>query len=547
MNNKELARLLLGDIKTVPEDIYKLYPKRILKEGAKVTRIAPSPTGFMHLGNLFGAICDEFLARQSDGIFYLRIEDTDEKRSVDGGVDAILSAFSSFGLVFDEGVTPLGEIGNYGPYYQSRRKDIYKTFVYSLIENGLAYPCFLTEDELFNMRQEQEANKENFGYYGKYALSRKLSLEQIKENLKANKPFVIRFKSSGSIENKFKFTDLCRGTLELTENNQDIVILKVGGLPTYHFAHVIDDYLMGTTHVVRGEEWLATLPIHLQLFRVLGWAPPKYIHTAQLMKIDEETGNKRKLSKRLDPELALDFYFNAGFPIGAVKEYLLTLLNSNFEEWRNANKLADIKTFPFSPKKMGTSGALFDMNKLRDISRNYIASLSLDEIFDMYTDFTLKTDKEFYDIIIKDTEYLKEILKLALGKPHKELVTLKDIKPFFNFFFDETFIKAYEFPANAAEYKNILTDYIEIFDINMDNEAWFNQLKPLAIKYGYAPETKLYKQNPNDFKGHIGDISTVIRISVTGRANSPDLYQVLKILGKEKIISRFKHSIMEAN
>lgn len=547
MNNKDLATLLLGDIKTVPEDIYKLYPKRTLKEGAKVTRIAPSPTGFMHLGNLFGAICDEFLAQQSGGIFYLRIEDTDKKRSVDGGVDAILDAFSSFGLTFNEGVTKDGEIGAYGPYYQSRRKDIYKTFVYSLIENSLAYPCFLTEDELFNMRQEQEQNKENFGYYGKYALSRNLSTDEITSNLNANKPFVIRFKSSGSIENKFKFTDLCRGTLELTENNQDIVILKADGLPTYHFAHVVDDYLMGTTHVVRGEEWLATLPVHLQLFRALGWAPPKYIHTAQLMKIDDETGNKRKLSKRLDPELALDFYYDAGFPIGAVTEYLLTLLNSNFEEWRNANKLADIKTFPFSPKKMGVSGALFDMNKLSDISRNYISRLSLDELFNIYTNFISKTDKDFYDIIIKDKAYLKEILNLALGKPHKELITLKDIKPFFNFFFDETFIPNYKTENDVSHIKDILTDYIDIFDINMDNETWFNSSKPLATKYGYAPETKLYKQNPADFKGHIGDISMFIRIAITGRTNSPDLYQVIKILGKDKVIARLKRFIMEAN
>lgn len=547
MNYKELATLLLGDIQTTREDIYKLYPKRILKEGAKVTRIAPSPTGFMHLGNLFGAICDEFLARGSDGIFYLRIEDTDNKRYVDGGVDAILDAFSAFGLEFDEGVTRDGETGNYGPYYQSQRKHIYQTFVYSLIESGLAYPCFMTECELASMREEQEKNKENFGYYGKYATSRNLSLEQISENLKANKPFVIRFKSSGSIENKFKFTDLCRGTLELTENNQDIVILKADGLPTYHFAHVIDDYLMGTTHVVRGEEWLATLPMHLQLFRALELTPPKYIHTAQLMKLDETTGNKRKLSKRLDPELALDFYYNAGFPIGAVTEYLLTLLNSNFEEWKSANKLADIKTFPFSPKKMGTSGALFDMNKLCDISRNYIARLSLNELLDIYTDFTHKTDNHFYDIIIKDKTYLSEILNLALGKPHKELITLKDIKPFFDFFFDETFAPSYKLPENTPDFKDILKDYIEIFDINMDNESWFNTLGPLATKYGYAPETKLYKQNPNDFKGHIGDISMLIRIAVTGRTNSPDLYSVLKILGKDKVISRLNRFIMEAN
>lgn len=547
MNYKELAPLLLGDIKMSKEKIYALYPKRILKEGAKVTRIAPSPTGFMHLGNLFGAICDEFLAQQSSGVFYLRIEDTDRKRSIDGGVDAILDAFSAFGLKFDEGVTKDGETGDYGPYYQSLRMDIYKTFVYSLIEEGLAYPCFMTEEQLTHMREEQEKNKENFGYYGKYAISRELSLDEICENLKAKKPFVIRFKSSGSIENKFKFTDLCRGTLELTENNQDIVILKADGLPTYHFAHVIDDYLMGTTHVVRGEEWLATLPVHLQLFRALGFTPPKYIHTAQLMKIDEITGNKRKLSKRLDPELALDFYYEAGFPIGAVKEYLLTLLNSNFEEWRNANKLADIKTFPFSPKKMGTSGALFDMNKLRDISRNYISRLSLDELFNIYTNFVRSCDKDFYDIIIKDKTYLKQILNLALGKPHKEIISLKDIKPFFNFFFDETFVPHYEFSENTSEVKEILKDYIEIFDINMDNETWFNALKPLATKYGYAPETRLYKQSPNDFKGHIGDISMLIRIAVTGRTNSPDLYQVLKILGKEKVISRLNRCIMEIN
>lgn len=361
MDYNRLAELLFPHINTTPEEIEARYPKRSLPEGAKVTRMGPSPTGFMHLGNLYGALVDERLAHQSGGVFYLRIEDTDKKREVEGGVQTIIEAFSSFGLPFDEGATLDGDNGAYGPYRQSQRAEIYQTFVKSLVQRGMAYPCFCTEEELAAAHAQQEANKENFGYYGKYAVWRDRPMEDIEAELQKGTPYVVRFRSEGSIENKIRHEDLVKGKMEVTENDQDVVILKSDGIPTYHFAHVVDDHLMGTTVVVRGEEWLATLPVHLQLFRAMGWKAPKYAHTAQLMKIDPETGGKRKLSKRKDPELALTFYAQEGYPVPAVLEYLMTLLNSNFEEWRRANQDAPMNDFPFSTKKMSGSGALFDI------------------------------------------------------------------------------------------------------------------------------------------------------------------------------------------
>ncbi len=541
LDYKYLANLLFKDTKT-NEYYENLYPERKLKEGAKVTRMAPSPTGFMHLGNLFGAITDERLAHQSDGVFYLRIEDTDNKRAVEDGVKTIIEVFDKFGLKFDEGVTLNGDIGEYGPYTQSQRGEIYKTFAKSLVEQGLAYPCFCTEEELNNMRSEQEANKENFGYYGKYAKHRDMSIEEIEKKLNNNIPYVIRFKSMGSSEKKFKFTDLIKGDIEITENDQDIVLLKSDGIPTYHFAHVIDDHLMRTNIVVRGEEWLSTLPIHLQLFDTLGFKRPKYAHTAQLMKMEGES--KRKLSKRKDPELALDFYHSQGYPIDSVIEYLMTLLNSNFEEWRIANPKEDINKFKFTTKKMSISGSLFDIDKLNDVSKNTIATMDAETVYNLVIDWAKDYDNKLYELLSKDKNYAIKIFNIGRGgkKPRKDIAMWSEVKEFIAFFYDELFNPNYEFPDNISKEDTItiLKKYENIYNENDDMNTWFEKICLLSKEIGFAESTKEYKKNPENFKGHPGDVTMIIRVAITGKQNSPDTYDVMKILGEERIIQRLK-------
>lgn len=545
MDCKKLAELLFPQITKTPEDIIALYPKRELPEGAKVTRMGPSPTGFMHLGNLYGALVDERLAHQSGGIFYLRIEDTDKKREVEGGVDTIIDSFASFGLKFDEGVMKDSEKGNYGPYRQSNRGEIYATFVKDLVQNGMAYPCFCTEEELKTAHESQEENKENFGYYGKYAVWRDRTLEDIEQKLNVGASYVIRFKSNGSIENKIRHEDLIKGKMEITENDQDIVILKSDGIPTYHFAHVIDDYLMGTTVVVRGEEWLATLPIHLQLFRALGFKPPKYAHTAQLMKMDG--GSKRKLSKRLDPELALSFYYKAGYPIPSVMEYLMTLLNSNYEEWHRANPDKDLNDFPFSVKKMSGSGALFDIEKLKDVSKNVISVMSADQVYKLVSEWSVENDPDFSRLFTADEEFTKAILNIGRGgkKPRKDIALWTDVKPYMDFMFDELFTPDYTMPDSVTkeDAKGIIGDFIQMFNENDTPDEFFEKMKQLAEKYGFAPETKLFKQNPEQYKGPVGDISMVIRVAVAGRQNAPDLQSVMQILGKDRVINRLSYAV----
>lgn len=539
MDTLALSELLLpGDYPT-PEEIEANYPPRMLPEGAKVTRMAPSPTGFMHLGNLFSAVTDERLAHQSGGIFYLRIEDTDQKREVPGGVQIILDVFQRFGLNFDEGATLEGDNGAYGPYRQRQRAQIYQSFVKELLKKGMAYPCFCTEEELTAMHEQQEAEKENFGYYGKWAVSRNLSFAEIEANLKADKPFVIRLRSEGDPAHKFKFTDLVKGALELPENDQDVVILKSDGIPTYHFAHVVDDHLMRTTHVVRGEEWLATLPIHLQLFRAMGWKAPKYVHTAQLMKMDG--GSKRKLSKRKDPELALDFYAQEGYPVPSVLEYLLTLLNSNFEEWRMQNPMADRNAFPFTTKKMSVSGSLFDIDKLRDVSKNTVAVMDAETVYGYVSEWAQRYDPEFYTLLSAKPAYAKAILSIGRGgaKPRKDIAVWGEIKDYMNFFYDELCPKEYPFPPLPKEdIKAVLEQYPLLYDPADDPSAWFEKIKVLASKLGYASETKAYKKNPDQYKGHVGDISMILRVAVTMRQNSPDLCSVMSILGRETVSKR---------
>ena len=516
------------------------YPPRSLPEGAKVTRMAPSPTGFMHLGNLFGAIADERLAHQSGGVFYLRIEDTDQKREVPGAVETILKVFSDYELPFDEGATADGDNGAYGPYRQRQREGIYRAYAKRLVRQGKAYPCFCTEEELAAIREKQAAEKANFGYYGSWAVHRDTPLSEVESRVAAGEPFVLRFRSEGDPGRRTKFTDLVRGTMELPENDQDVVLLKSDGIPTYHFAHVVDDHLMGTTHVVRGEEWLATLPIHIQLFGAMGWRMPKYVHTAQLMKL--ENGNKRKLSKRKDPELALDFYQRQGYCVAAVKEYLRTLLNSNFEDWRLANPDAPLDKFPFNTNKMGVSGALFDIEKLGDVSKNVISRMSAAEVADRLTAWAREYDPGFCALLERDPAYTEAILSIGRGgkKPRKDIAVWSGAKEYLSFFFDELFACDGAYPENvsAADAKRILDEYAAIYDPADDSGVWFDRIKALAERLGYAANMKDYKQNPSAYPGSVADVSMVLRVAVTGRQNSPDMYEIMRLLGRERVLRR---------
>lgn len=547
MDYKKLADMLFPNItKSISDYEEIIFPKRNLKEGAKVTRLAPSPTGFIHLGNLYGAFVDERLAHQSEGVFMLRIEDTDEKRKVEGAVETIISSLEYFGVKFDEGAFVDGEIGNYGPYYQSNRKEIYQSVAKHLVEIGRAYPCFCTEEELEELRNKQESAKVNTGYYGEWARDRNLSLEEIQSHLDNNDSFVLRFKSEGKEENTNEVEDSIRGKLVIHENFQDIVILKTNGIPTYHFAHVVDDHLMRVTHVVRGEEWLSTLPIHIEIFNTLNWNPPLYCHTAHMMKMDN--GNKRKLSKRKDPELGLGYYMDLGYHPAAVREYLLTILNSNFEEWRIENPDSSTDDFKFTLEKMSTSGALFDLDKLNNISKDVLVKIPVEEIYD----FLLQWSKNHKKEVTKLLEVNKEsILKLfAIGrdgkKPRKDLIYCEQIFEFISYYFDEYFEIVDKYPENIdeEEAKKLLKAYLNTFDYNDDQSQWFDKIREISIENGYAAKPKDYKKNPELYKGHVGDVSVVIRIAVVGRESSPDVWEIQQILGEDKVRERLKKAIM---
>lgn len=545
MDYNALAELLFPELDGTVAELEEKYPPRSLPEGAKVTRMAPSPTGFMHLGNLYGAIADERLAHQSEGVFFLRIEDTDQKREVAGGVEKILSVFSDYELPFDEGAVLEGDKGSYGPYRQRQRENIYKICVKQLVGQGKAYPCFMTEQELADMREEQAAQKLNFGCYGRYAKYRDTEMEEIKQLMEEGKPYVVRYRSEGSPENRIKVTDVVRGTLELPENDQDVVILKNDGIPTYHFAHVVDDHFMRTTHVVRGEEWLATLPMHVQLFGAMGWRVPKYLHTAHLMKQDGDS--KRKLSKRKDPELALDYYKEQGYTVAALKEYLMSLLNSNFEEWRMANPDKPMNDFPFSFKKMGISGALFDINKLDDISKTILSKMDAAEVCASVMAWAEQFDPELHQLLAKDTAYAERIFSIGRGgaKPRKDLTYWSEAKAYISFFYDALFAPAYELPVNVNPElgKTILQNYKALYCPEDEAGQWFDKLKALAEGIGFASNMKEYKKNPEAFGGNVGDVSMVLRVAITGRQQSPDLYEVMAILGPEKVRQRLDQAI----
>ncbi len=540
MSLESLAQLIFPDEDKGTEYYESLYPPRSLPEGAKVTRIAPSPTGFMHLGNLYGALTDERLAHQSGGVFMLRIEDTDSKREVENGVEMIIAALGSFGLVFDEGMTADGEKGSYGPYRQSNRAHIYHAFAKKLLLEGKAYPCFCTEEELAAMHEKQEAEKANFGYYGKWAKYRSLPTDEAEALIRAGKPFVLRFRSEGSEDRYLHLDDMIRGRIDVPENCQDFVLLKSDGIPTYHFAHVVDDHLMRVTHVVRGEEWLATWPIHIQLFASLGWKSPKYCHTAHLMKA--EGNGKRKLSKRKDPELALSFYRENGYPVESVREYLMTLLNSNFEEWRLANPSAALEDFKFTVSKMGSSGALFDLDKLRDVSRNVVASMTAQQVYDRVLDWAKEYDPSFAELLEGDERYALRILSIGRGgkKPRKDIALWSDVKPYMSMFYPSLFVRREGLPDgfDRSDIKKALELFCDTYDENDTQEQWFARIKEIAASLGYAPETKLYKQSPDSYRGHVGDISMFIRVALTGSTNSPDMYEIMQILGRGESLSR---------
>ena len=546
MDYKKLADLLFPNItKTIEYYENEVYPKRNLPAGAKVTRLAPSPTGFIHLGNLYGAFVDERLAHQSGGIFMLRIEDTDEKRKVEGAVETIISSLEYFGLKFDEGAGIDGERGDYGPYFQSRRAEIYQCFAKHLIEMGRAYPCFCTEEELEELRNSQIKENVTTVYYGKWARDRNLSLEEVEKRLNNKEEFVIRFRSEGTEEGIIEIDDAIRGKLTIHENYQDIVILKTNGIPTYHFAHVIDDHLMRVTHVVRGEEWLSTLPVHYEMFKAFGWETPVYCHTAHLMKMDE--GVKRKLSKRKDPELGLGYYRELGYHPRAVREYLLTIINSNFEEWRMANPDSPIDDFELTLEKMSTSGALFDLDKLNNISKDVLLKIPAEEIFEFLLTWANEYKKEATNLLSSNKD---DVIKLlAVGReglnPRKDLMYCQQIFDFISYYFDEYFKIEDEYPQNIdkEEAKKLLSAYLNTYDHTDDQNQWFEKIRTMASENGYAAKPKDYKKNPDMYKGHVGDVSTLIRIAIIGRASSPDMWELQQIMGEEKVRRRIEKAI----
>ena len=545
MDYKDLANLIFPNAKDISYYEEK-YPERNLKEGAIVTRYAPSPTGFMHIGGLYQALIAKKLANQTDGVFFLRIEDTDQKREVENAVSGIVNSLKEFAIEPDEGMIAEGESkGNYGPYKQSERKEIYQAYAKYLIEQGKAYPCFCTPEEGEEIRAKQETAKIRPGYYGVWAKCRNVTVEEAMQRIKNGESYIIRFKSSGREDRKIKHKDVIKGNVEFPENDQDIVIIKADGLPTYHFAHAIDDHIMRTTHVIRGDEWLSSVPLHLQLFHELGFRPPKYAHIAPIMKNDN--GNKRKLSKRKDPEAAVEYYEKEGIPEEAVKEYLLNIANSNFENWRRANKDKSIDEFELQLNKMSVSGALFDMVKLLDVGKTVISKFTAEKVYKEALAWANKYD-ETLSKMLADKEYSLKVLGIERGnkKPRKDIAKWSDVKENIEYMYDENFYAKtpeyqYQVISEKEDIEKILNLYIEkYYDDNDDKDTWFDKIKELAGEMEYAKEVKDFKENPSMYKAHVGDVSTVLRIALTGRANTPDMYEIMQIMGKERIVKRFE-------
>ena len=547
MNDFEkMAELLLPDIKKAPDYYEELYKPRTIPEGARVTRIAPSPTGYLHLGTLFAALVNRITATSTGGVFYTRIEDTDKKREIEGGIEDIISGLDRFGIKIDEGfVSADKQSGEYGPYKQSERAEIYQTYAKSLIKQGLAYPCFCTAEELDEVRKIQEEQKERTGYHGKWAKHRDITFDEAKALIDEGKPYVVRLKSPGSEENRIVFDDAVKGKIEMPENDEDFVILKSDGIPTYHFAHAVDDHLMHTTHVLRGDEWISSVPKHIQLFKLLGFKPPKYGHISPIMKLDG--GAKRKISKRKDPEAAVHFFAEQGYDSESVIEYLMTIAASDFEDWRRANPDKSYKDFKFNLKKMSVSGALFDSDKLNDVSKTVISKLDSGTVYAKLTDWAKEFDPEFYEILTENPDYTRAVLSIDrdVPKPRKDIAKWNEAKDYFSYFFDKLYTPDFTLPDNishedAAEF---LKRYKTVYNVSDDRQQWFDRIKQIAPEIGFAAETKQYKADPQSFKGHAGDLSTVLRIAVTGRRNTPDLCSIMQVLGSETCISRIDAAI----
>lgn len=544
----EMAQLLFPNIEKTPEDFENEYPSRALPEGAKVTRFAPSPTGFLHIGSLFAAFVSQRAAKATDGVFYLRIEDTDKKREVENGVTGMVEGLNDFGIYPDEGMTDeVNSKGAYAPYIQSKRTPIYQAYVKALVEQGLAYPCFMTEEEIAAVREEQEAKKVLPGIYGEYAKYRNITAEEAKTLMDEGREYVVRLKSPGTFEGKVSFKDAVKGTIEMPENILDVVLLKKDGTPTYHFAHAVDDHLMHTTDVTRGDEWISSAPIHLQLFKVLGFKAPRYAHIAPIMKEDAETGGKRKLSKRKDPEAAVSYYKEAGFPKEAVLEYLMTIANSNFEDWRRANAAAPLDEFKFSLSKMSKAGALFDLVKLNDISKNYISTLDTETVYGAISEWAKEYNTKFYELLKNDETYAKAIFGIERGnaKPRKDIAKWSDAEEYAAYFYNEIWDRKRDFAENISSEDAIaiIEEYKNIYDHNASADDWFPTVRDMAGKLGFAKAPKEYKKNPDMYKGHVGDVAGVIRVAATGRRNTPDLYEILQTLGRDEVMKRFDEAI----
>ena len=548
MDYKDLANLIFPNAKDIKYYEEK-YPERNLPEGAIVTRFAPSPTGFVHIGGLYQALVAKTVAEKTGGVFFLRVEDTDQKREVENGVTGIVNSLKDFDMAPDEGmITDTKEIGNYGPYKQSLRKDIYQAYAKYLIEQGKAYPCFCTPEEDEERKAKQEAAKLRTGYYGVWAKCRKLTVEEMAEKIKNGESYIIRFKSPGREDRKIKHKDVIKGNVDFPENDQDIIIIKSDGLPTYHFAHAVDDHLMRTTHVIRSDEWLSSVPLHLQLFHELGFKAPKYAHISPIMKNDN--GGKRKLSKRKDPEAAVSYYKEQGIPTDAVKEYLLNIANSTFENWRRANPDKKMEEFDFQLNKMSVSGALFDMIKLLDIGKTVISKMTAEEVYEKALDWANEFDSELVEML-KNKEYALKVFGIERGnkKPRKDIAKWSDVKENIEYMYDDKFYsKTQEYPyqviSDKESIEKILKLYIEkYYDVNDDKQTWFDKIKELSVEMGYAGEVKEFKANPGKYKAHVGDVSAVLRVALTSRTNTPDMYEIMKVLGKETIEKRFEKAI----
>ncbi len=545
MTRKEYANFLLPNIEHDVDYYEKKYPKRDLDNDSMVVRVAPSPTGFVHFGTIFQGKVNQNLAKNSKGVFILRVEDTDQKREVENGINEIIEALNYFDISYDEG--PINkdlEKGNYGPYIQSKRKDIYGAYIKYMLENDMVYPSFATATELDAQRKEQESKKERIGYYGKYAVDRNLTMDEVIEKVKNKEPYVFRLKSPGNFNNKIVFHDLVKGEVEFPENDIDYVLLKSDGLPTYHFAHVIDDHLMHTTHITRGDEWLSSLPLHIQMFQMLGFEVPQYAHIAPIMK--EENGKRRKISKRKDPEANVFEFKKRGFPIVAVKQYLMTVANSNFEEWFEQNEDKDIDEFAITFDKMNVSGALFDMEKLLNLAKNYLSKLTALEVYENLVNWAKEFDKDFADLIIREKEITIKTLDIERNsiKPRKDFALYSEIKNNIWYMFKDLFNpENYEWQkiTDKDEIMNILDVYInKYYDINDDNDEWFNKVKLLCDELGYASNMKDYKKNPENYKGNVADVSTVIRVALTTSSRTPNLKDIMQILGLDEIKRRIE-------